>query len=233
MDVKTAFFNGGLNENVFMAQPKGFVVQGKENMGCHLKKFIYGLKQASRQWYLKFDETIQKFGFKENDEDNCIYAKFRNKRHIENVLKRYGMQVYNAGPVPIAKGDEFENFQCPKNQYEKDHMKSVPYVSAIESIMYAQVCTRPDLTFTTEMLGRYQLNTGRAHWIAVKKALRYLQGTKDLMLTYRKTDALQLVSYADADWARCKDTKKSTSRYVFALAGGPYHGKSYKQSIVA
>ena len=71
MDVNTAFLNGNLYENVYMAQPKAFVVEGKENLGCRLKKSIYGLKQASRQWYLKFDETIRKFGFKENKEDNC------------------------------------------------------------------------------------------------------------------------------------------------------------------
>jgi hypothetical protein len=85
MDVKTAFLNGDLYENVYMAQPKGFVVEGKENIECHLKKSIYGLKQASRQWYLKFDETIKKFGFKEN-EDNCIYAKFKNGKFIFLIL---------------------------------------------------------------------------------------------------------------------------------------------------
>jgi hypothetical protein len=74
MDVKTTFLNGDLLENVYMAQPKGFPMKGKEHMGCHLKKSIYGLKQASRQWYLNFDETIRSFGFKENEEDNCIYA---------------------------------------------------------------------------------------------------------------------------------------------------------------
>ena len=63
MDVKTAFLNEDLEENVYMTQPKGFVVEGKEHMGCCLKKSIYGLKQASRQWYLKFDSTIRKFGF--------------------------------------------------------------------------------------------------------------------------------------------------------------------------
>jgi hypothetical protein len=52
---------GDLYENVYMAQPKGFVVEGKENLGCHLTKSIYGLKHASRRWYLKFDETIRKF----------------------------------------------------------------------------------------------------------------------------------------------------------------------------
>jgi hypothetical protein len=86
MDIKTVFLNGGLYENVYMAQPKSFVREGKENLRCHLIKSIYGLKQASRQWYLKFDETIRKFGFKENEEDNCIYAKFKNGKFIFLVL---------------------------------------------------------------------------------------------------------------------------------------------------
>ena len=82
MDVKTAFLNGELDQNVYMAQPKGFVVKGKERMGCRLKKSIYGLKQASRQWYLKFDTTVKKFRFKENIEDNCVYTKFKNGKYI-------------------------------------------------------------------------------------------------------------------------------------------------------
>ena len=86
MDVKMTFLNGDLEENIYMAQPKGFVVEGKERMGCSLEKSIYGLKQASRQWYLKFDETIRKFGFKENEEDNCIYAKFKNEKFIFLIL---------------------------------------------------------------------------------------------------------------------------------------------------
>jgi hypothetical protein len=51
-------------------------MEGKKHIGCRLKKSIYGLKLASRQWYLKFNETIKSFGFKENIEDNCVYAKF-------------------------------------------------------------------------------------------------------------------------------------------------------------
>ena len=83
---KTAFLNGDLHKNVYMAQPEGFVVEGKERMGCKLKKSIYGLKQASRQWYLKFDEVIKKFGFIENKIDNCIYIKTKGNDFIILVL---------------------------------------------------------------------------------------------------------------------------------------------------
>jgi hypothetical protein len=86
MDVKTTFLNRDLDENVYMAQPKGFVMKGKERMACHLKKSIYGLKQASRQCYLKFDGIIRKFRFKENVEDNCIYTKFKNGKFIFLIL---------------------------------------------------------------------------------------------------------------------------------------------------
>jgi hypothetical protein len=86
MDVKMTFLNGDLEESVYMAQPKGFVMKGKDRMGCRLKKSIYGLKQASTQWYLKFDRTIRNFGFKENIEDNCVYAMFENGRYIFLIL---------------------------------------------------------------------------------------------------------------------------------------------------
>jgi hypothetical protein len=86
MNVKMAFLNGDLLKNVYMAQPKCFTINGKEHMWCHLRKSIYGLKQASRQWYLKFNETIRSFGFKENEEDNCIYAKFRSGKFIFLIL---------------------------------------------------------------------------------------------------------------------------------------------------
>jgi hypothetical protein len=99
-------------------------------------------------------------------------------------------------------------------------MKSVSYASAVGSIMYAQVCTRPDLAFVIGMLGRYQKNPGINHWNGIKKALRHIKGTNDLMLTYERSDSLKIVSYLDSDFVGCLDTDRSTSGYVFKLAGG-------------
>ena len=86
MDVKTAFLNGDLSEEVYMVQPEGFEEKGKENLVCRLKKSIYGLKQASRQWYLKFDEVVTSLGFIENKVDQCIYLKVSGSKFMFLVL---------------------------------------------------------------------------------------------------------------------------------------------------
>ncbi|XP_057755682.1 secreted RxLR effector protein 161-like [Arachis stenosperma] len=82
--------------------------------------------------------------------------------------------------------------------------------------MYAQVCTRLDIAFAISMLGRYQSNPGIIHWRATKKVLRYLQGTKDFMLTYRRIDNLKIVGYSDSDlaglsWKSAKQSLVATS----------------------
>ncbi|GJX32827.1 retrotransposon protein, putative, ty1-copia subclass [Tanacetum coccineum] len=75
IDVKTAFLNGYLNEEVYMEQPEGFVNPKYPNRLCKLKRFIYGLKQASRQWNKRFDDEIKKFGFSQNRDEPCVYMK--------------------------------------------------------------------------------------------------------------------------------------------------------------
>ena len=130
--------------------------------------------------------------------------------------------------APIVKGDRFNLNQCPKNDFEREQMKNIPYASVVGSLMYAQVCTRPDIAFAVGMLGRYQSNPGIDHWRAAKKVLRYLQGTKDYMLMYRQTDNLDVIGYSDLDFAGCVDSRRSTSGYIFMMAGGAISWRSVK-----
>ncbi|KAK8980873.1 hypothetical protein V6N11_048003 [Hibiscus sabdariffa] len=76
MDVKTAFLNGKLEEDVYMTQPEGFVTPKNARKVCKLQRSIYGLKQASRSWNLRFNEAIQEFGFIRNEDEPCVYKKF-------------------------------------------------------------------------------------------------------------------------------------------------------------
>jgi hypothetical protein len=154
------------------------------------------------------------------------------KSYIDRVLNKYNMHKCSAMPAPVVKGDKLGIFQCPKNKYEYDRMKSIPYASVVKSLMHAQVCTRPDIAFITGLLGRFQTNLRLKHWEAIKKALHYLQGTKHIMLTYRKSDELKFVGYADTDFVG-GDSRKSTSGYIFTLAGGSISWKSSKQTITA
>jgi hypothetical protein len=128
------------------------------------------------------------------------------RAYIEKMLKRYNMHNYSTQPALVVKGDKFGTFQRLRNQLEIDQMKLIPYASAVGSIMYAQVCTCPDLAFVTRLLGRFQSNLGYKHWQTAKKALHYLQGTKHYMLTYKRTDNLEVIGYTDADFAGCADS---------------------------
>jgi hypothetical protein len=111
-------------------------------------------------------------------------------------------------------------------------MKSVPYASAAGSLMYAQVYIRPDLAFVIWMLGRYQKNLDIDHCNGIKKALRYIQDTNRLMLTYERLYSLEIVGYSDSDFAVRLDTDTSTSGYVFKLAGEAILWSSSKQTVI-
>ena len=84
-------------------------------------------------------------------------------------------------------------------------MKKVPYASVVGSLMYAQVCTHLDIVFVVNALGRYLSDLGLDHWKIVKKVFRYWQGTKDHMLTFKKSDQLQIIGYSDSDFVGCPD----------------------------
>ncbi|XP_070049565.1 secreted RxLR effector protein 161-like [Nicotiana tomentosiformis] len=143
------------------------------------------------------------------------------------------MQDCKSGVVPVVKGDKLSKVQCSKNDVEKRTMRDVSYASIVGCLMYILVCTMPDISFAINILRRFSSNPGWAHCVAAKKVMRYLQRTKDFMLVYKKVDNLDLLVYSYSDFAAYQDTMKSTSRYIFILAGGAISWKSEKRSITA
>ena len=111
---------------------------------------------------------------------------------LKKILKRFNMHSCSSCAAPIQKGDKLSKSQCPQDENERVEMEKVPYASSVGSLMYAQVCTHPDIAFAINALGRYLSNPGLNHWKAVKKVMRYLQGTKDYMLTYKRSEELFL-----------------------------------------
>lgn len=96
------------------------------------------------------------------------------RAYLDRVLARFNMQNCKPSIAPVCKGDKFNKAQCPKNDIEKESMKNVPYASVMGSLMYAAVCTRPDIAYAASLLGRYSSNPGYEHWVGAKKVLSYL-----------------------------------------------------------
>ena len=86
MNVKIAFLNGYLDESIYITQPEGFIAEGQEQKVCKLLRSIYGLKQASRSWNLRFDETIKTYGFEQNVDEPCVYKYIKEKKVVFLVL---------------------------------------------------------------------------------------------------------------------------------------------------
>ncbi|KAJ9547558.1 hypothetical protein OSB04_020101 [Centaurea solstitialis] len=297
MDVKTAFLNGKLTEDVYMEQPVGFEDPKNPNKVCKLLKSIYGLKQASRSWNLHFDERIKEFCFTKSEFEPCVYTKFsgsivtflvlyvddilligndvptlqsvkswlskcfpmkdlgeaayilgikiyrnRSKRliglsqstYIDKILKRFRMDESKKGFIPMQHGIVLSKTQCPVSSQDQDIMKSVPYASAIGSIMYAMLCTRPDVAYIVSVTSRYQQNPGEPHWVAVKNILKYLRRTKDMFLVFGGSeDEISVTGYSDASFQTDRDDFRSQSGYVFTLNGGAISWKSSKQDTIA
>ncbi|PKI72505.1 hypothetical protein CRG98_007108 [Punica granatum] len=106
-------------------------------------------------------------------------------------------------------------------------MANVPYASAIGSLMYTMLCTRPDIAYAVSVTSRYQSNPGPDHWTVVKNILKYLRRTKDMVLVYGEGE-LRLDGFTDSDFQSDVDDRKSISGYIFTFSW-----KSSKQETTA
>ena len=118
---------------------------------------------------------------------------------------------------------------------DEEYMSCVSYHSAVGSLMYAMVCTRPDLSQAISIVSRYMHAPEKQHWQAMRWILRYIYGTVDIGLQFTKNDSqgLHLIGYVNSDFAGDLNKRRSTTGYLFTLAGAPVCWRSILQSTVA
>ena len=143
------------------------------------------------------------------------------------------MEESKRGFLPMRHGISLSKEMCPSPPQERERMSKIPYASAIGSIMYVMLCTRPDVSYALSMTSRYQVDPGEGHWTTVKNILKYLRRTKDTFLIYGGEEELSVKGYTDASFQTDKDDSRSQSSFLFCLNGAAVSWKSSKQSTVA
>ena len=290
MDVVSAFLHGNLSEEIYMEQPDGYVIAGKENLVCRLRKSLYGLKQSPRCWYSAFREYMELIKFQQSDADPCVYVrsassmtvvavyvddliliaetmvemkkvkeslatKFRmtdmgklhyclgitivqdegkkclwlhQKQYVQNVLENYSLTEAKVTSTPADLSVRLE-----KDDGVSAEVDPILYQSMVGSLLYAACATRPDIAYAVGTVAKFSSKPTEAHQTAVKRIFKYLKGSASLALKYQKLEGDKLIGYCDADWARDRDDRHSTSGNMFLMAGGPISWLSKKQAIVA
>eukprot|EP00253_Pinus_taeda_P004942 PITA_04942 len=261
MDVKAAFLNRDLKENVFMSQPEGFAMKGHEHKLYKLVKSFYGLKQAPHAWYEKLIKHLLKLNFKHYDlDDATLFVKKvgkidvylvvyvddllmtgNNESYIASIKKelRKGFEITDLGNVHYCLGIEVT--QHPKSIF----LSQKKYIGDLLNRFGMTECnplTTPmeqniKLTFIEgkefEDATKFMQKPCEGHWSVVKRFLRYLKGTRDFGIKYTQVDEFSLIGYSDSDFDGDKETEASTLGYAMSLGSGFVSWRSHKHLVPA
>nr|GEW02960.1 retrotransposon protein, putative, Ty1-copia subclass [Tanacetum cinerariifolium] len=257
MDVKTAFLNGYLDEDIYMVQPEGIVNPNHPRKVCKLQRSIYGLKQSSRSWNKRFDEEIKRFGFTQNLDEPYVYQKTSGS-NVTLIL--YVDDI-------IIMGNHIPSLQSVKDYLEKCFaMKDLGEAAFILGIkIYRDRSKRliglGQNAYMDKILKRYKMdNSKRGHIpmhekldlnrtqvastpkevtrmqnVPYASAIGSIINTKDMFLVYggNPEAELRVDCYCDAEFETDRDDTKSQIGYVFILNEGAVDWKSSKQSTTA
>ncbi|RHN78204.1 putative RNA-directed DNA polymerase [Medicago truncatula] len=287
LDVKSAFLQGELNEEVFVDQPQGYVEKGDELKVYKLRRALYDLKQAPRAWYSRIEAYFTKEGFERCPYEHTLFVKLSERgnilivcfyvddliftgndenmfkefkksmekefnmsdlgkmhyflgveviqneegiyicqrKYVTDLLERFGMEKSNLSRNPIAPGCKLIK---DENGVKVDATK---YKQIVGCLMYL-AATRPDLMYVLSLISRFMNCPTELHMHAVKRVLRYLNGTINLGIMYKRNGSDKLEAYTDSDYAGDLDDRKSTFGYVFLLSSGAVSWSSKKQPVV-
>ncbi|KAJ4706252.1 Retrovirus-related Pol polyprotein from transposon TNT 1-94 [Melia azedarach] len=154
------------------------------------------------------------------------------KGYIQKILSRCGMSTAKPIDTPSGANAHLSVAFAPKSVEEKEYMSRVPYTSAVGSLMYAMVCTRPDLAQSVSVVSRFMGEPSKEHWQAVKRIFRYLKGTFDVGLIYGGDTQCLVTGFSDSDYAGDVDSRRSMTGYVFTLGSSVVSWKATLQPTV-
>jgi len=160
--------------------------------------------------------------------------------YLSNVLKRFDMWDCKPVSTPECPSVKLSLNDCPASEDDKKEMCDVPYMEAVGSLLYAAIGTRPDIAHAVNVVSKFTRNPGKAHWLAIKRILRYLKGTVSLnqSLVFVAKDALingqlNISVFSDADWAGDVDDCRSTSGCVVRIGKSTVMWSTKKQKTVS
>nr|GEU43127.1 retrovirus-related Pol polyprotein from transposon TNT 1-94 [Tanacetum cinerariifolium] len=211
MDVKTAFLNGCLREEVYISQPDGFVDPDNHNHVYRPKKALYGLKQAIPRI---FQRIFQRGIF------------LNQSKYALKSLKKYEIESCDLVDTPMVETSKLDEDTQGK-VVDPTH-----YRSMVGTLMYL-TSSRPDLVYAICMCARYQARPTEKHLHVVKRIFRYLRKTINRGLWYSKDSAIARTAFAYAGHTACQDTKRSTSGSMQLLGHRLVSWSSKRQKSVA
>nr|GEY68185.1 hypothetical protein [Tanacetum cinerariifolium] len=215
MDVKTAFLNGPLKEEVYVGQPDGFVDPDHLEKVYRLRKALYGLKQAPRVWYDELSKFLTSKGI------------FINQaKYTLEILHKHGMDKGLSIGTPIATKPKLDA------DLSGNPIDQTDYHSKIGLLMHL-TSSRPDIMQEVSFCKRYQSRPIEKHLKEVKRIFRYLRGTVNMGLWYLKDSSFKLKAFSYAYHAGCIDTRKSTSGGIQFLGDKLVSWMSKKQNCTA
>jgi hypothetical protein len=147
------------------------------------------------------------------------------EKYAKEILERFNMEKSNSVCSPIVAGTKL-------SKYDKgDEVDPTQFKQMVGSLMYL-TATRPDLMFAVNLIARFMEHPVENHLMAAKRILRYIRGTQELGILYKKGSQAELIAYSDSDYGGDVDDRKSTSGYVFMMGSGAVSWSSRKQPIV-
>nr|CAE02229.2 OSJNBb0015C06.7 [Oryza sativa Japonica Group] len=230
LDVKTAFSHGELEEEIYMDQPEGFIVPSKQDYVSPIYLLLYVddmliaakskeeistlKKQLSSEFHIKDLGAAKKILDMEITRDRNSGLLFLSQQsYIKNVLQRFNMHDTKPVSTPTALHFKSSALQCASTDEDVEYMSRVPYSSAVGSLMFGMVCSRPDLSHAMSLVSRYMANPDKEHWKAVQWIFRYVRGTTGTCLKFVRTDK-GLVGYVDSDFNADLDKTSQSAIYL-------------------